>query len=94
MTMNARTTIPPMTLPAMTPAWLLDLECEGEEDAVGDIDALAEDEVRVADAEDVLEDEDEVDTPSAPKIAPGPYSGPSNQTGVCVRSQTRSGMGT
>ena len=66
MAINARPTIPPMTLPAMTPAWLFDLECEGEEDAVGDIDALAE---------DVLAEE--VDTPEAPKIAPGPYSGPS-----------------
>jgi hypothetical protein len=52
----------PMTPPAMGPAW--PPECEGVEDAVED--ALADD----ADTPDV-------ETPEAPKIAPGPYSGPS-----------------
>ena len=39
-----------MMLPAMTPAWLLDLECEGEGDAVGG--TLVEDAVADVDVED------------------------------------------
>ena len=54
--------IPPMTPPAIAPAW--PLECEGLEDGVED--ALAVD----VDTPDVY-------TPEGPKIAPGPYSGPS-----------------
>jgi hypothetical protein len=54
--------IPPMTPPAMAPVWLL--ECEGLEDGVED--ALADDVVTP-----------DVYTPEGPKIAPGPYSGPS-----------------
>jgi hypothetical protein len=51
-----------MTPPAMAPAW--PPECEGLEDGVED--ALADDVVTP-----------DVYTPEGPKIAPGPYSGPS-----------------
>jgi hypothetical protein len=56
---------PPTMPPAMAPPWLL--ECECVEGAVED--ALAENEV----TEGVLAED--VYTPEAPKIAPGPYSG-------------------
>jgi len=58
--MDIIATIPPMTPPAMAPAW--PPECEGLEDGVED--TLVDDVVTP-----------EVDTPEAPKIAPGPYSG-------------------
>jgi len=57
MKINAK---PPMTPPAMGPAWPLEREEREDAEDAGE-DALAE-------AEDV-------DTPDAPKIAPGPYSG-------------------
>lgn len=56
--------IPPMTPPTTAPVW--PPECEGVEDDV-------EDGVEEALADDV--DTPGVDTPEAPKIAPGPYSG-------------------
>ena len=54
------TAIPPTAPPAIGPAWLPECECMG------------------SDVEDALADgvlAEEVYTPSAPKIAPGPYSG-------------------
>jgi hypothetical protein len=54
--------IPPMMPPAMAAAWLPECECVGG--AVELEDALTEE----VPAEDVY-------TPEAPKIAPGPYSG-------------------
>jgi hypothetical protein len=62
-----------IAIPPMTPpatALAWPPECEGVEDAVED--ALAE-------AEDVY-------TPEAPKIAPGPYSGLSSISNVGVRA--------
>ena len=77
--------IPPTTPPAIGPAWLPlpERECMGSavEDALTD-GVLAEDVL----AEDVY-------TPSAPKIAPGPYSGLSIIKRGC-EIVTRSGKGT
>ena len=59
--------IPPITPPAMAPPWPPECECVVEAAAV-------EDAVEVAVGDTLTPD---VNTPEAPKIAPGPYSGPS-----------------
>ena len=68
--MREITAILPITTPAMALPW--PPECEFANDV--EEDTAVEDAVEVA-VEDVLTPD--VNTPEAPKIAPGPYSGPS-----------------
>ena len=72
MQMGEITAIPPMIPPAIMMAAMEPPECEDMEDAVED--AAVGDDMEVAVGDTLTPD---VNTPEAPKIAPGPYSGPS-----------------